>query len=251
MIEEKRKIIEKITKLLDLANSSSFDGEITAARRAAAKLLIQYNLTEEEMRINGNLDTNILIEDVGTKHKKVDVTDTFLFQYICNFNGVYLLRITSKRPKYGLRNESTEGRWRLIGTNSNIEISKYMFELIRHQIYELTVEYFKNIRGSKGAVKLKNSYRLGLVDGVNSNLIKLKKDSMTYANEVGLVVVDNAIINLNNAINFYKKEHTVVNVNIKSNTYDSYNIGYNDKDKISLRKGIKSESNENKKLITK
>jgi hypothetical protein len=230
--EERKKVIEKILKLLDLAESSNQIGEKETAKMMATRLMVKYQISEDEAKSSDDLC--IKKENIGKK--KLAIYYEVLLNNISKYNGVALLRSKD-------HNDFIE--FIFVGKEEDIEIALFIFHSVLNQIKELSFEKkFINFWN----VKQVNSYKKGLVFGISDNLRELSKEIIKFKQKEGLVAVDNNLVKFNNANEFLKKTYNTVSKRASVCMDVYFDTGYNDYKKINLKNPI-NKNNDLKNLL--
>ncbi|MCT4641481.1 MAG: SprT-like domain-containing protein [Bacteriovoracaceae bacterium] len=159
---DEKKLLEKIQKLLKLAESSNAN-EASLATKKANELLIKYNLEQTHF----NDDKNIYVTTLG-KAKRKDTKLTTIYEILNCFYVNPILRYS----KTGVQIE-------VCASLINIELAGYIYEFLNNHLDFLWNEHKKT--GAKG-LKAKNSFFKGIAKGyldknkeVKSNLSKDKE----------------------------------------------------------------------------
>lgn len=168
-------VIKKIQKLLSLADGAAKVGSMAEAENAAAKaqqILIEYNLSLEE--VNSFKDQKKVITDEYIDPSKLYMGKEGkwifkLYQVIAQNN---LCTIISYNKGEALA---------LIGTESNREIVKYFVSYLIPQIRKLARSAFKDYDGIEKKGTFIRGYLLGCVAGIhaklNSQLSQMKNEN--------------------------------------------------------------------------
>lgn len=116
---ERQKMLDKISKLLALAEGTNHSGEAENAKRLAIELLTKYNLSVIDLNIRKENDTCFEVHEDSTDRKKRVAGDESLSNILAKFNGVLMLRC---------RQDDGIIRYKYIGTRANIEAFRYRLE---------------------------------------------------------------------------------------------------------------------------
>lgn len=217
---DRQKLIDRITKLLALANDpSAAPGEIENAQTKAAELMAKHNISVGESKIKDEF-ANHDLEDVDGD----DRHDSTLCSAIAKFNDVMLIHITGGCQGTVLR---------IVGTRSDIEAYTYMQDVLFRQ---RTDSYLQAVIGGaeKRTDKSRREYFMGYAYGVRTLVNKLLAKRDNIITSMALVPVDNRKA----AENWYEKNHGKLSNcrSLKPATYSQagYNAGLNAK----LNKGV-------------
>lgn len=191
------KILDKIQKLLALANSSN-ENEAKAASARAQALLTQYNLTMVDAEATADKYGK---EFVDSGRQRMPIQWKFVQSLLREFFFIEIVQ-TKRRMKPDINTASQEeisdylfGRPKLeicyimFGQPHNIEVAKY----VRDFLMRAFEDSFKTYRKETGAsVKAKQSYYMGLYQGLQEQLLAARQE---VEQETGLVVVPDADLN--------------------------------------------------------
>lgn len=173
------KIIQKIHKLFELANSDN-QHEATLAMEKANKLLVKYNLNLADIDVSEKsyADEVIAEEPYMRIHQKFILP--ILKKYF--FIEVFLSRkSTGKYSKAGQRLTKTQIVF--CGTKENIEIAHYTYDFLCQAYQSLWLTYKRENGLSE---KKRQHYYEGLSTGIGE---KLELSKQSVETEMGLVVV--------------------------------------------------------------
>lgn len=248
-------IIEKIQKLLALANSSN-ENEAKIASQKAQALLIKYNisLSEVEMINQEYINKTTASQAFVKPHQK----------YIHSIlNSYFFVSIVSSRIYSG---HTIDGRRKFKydikfgGTKENIEIATYVNNFLENCFISSWNAYKKENGLSE---KHRNTYMLGLYRGIVENLEKSKEQakneyakqqvqSQNQTDAYALALKNFDLITSCNEIT--KKAFPDTNIktktaNIGVSDKDHLDNGYDDGKKVAIRKGLNSNSDNSGKLL--
>lgn len=175
--EEQKRMIDKVTKLLSLADSTNHVAERETAKQMAAELMAKYNITLSDKK-----DTifNIVNEDLDEYNShEHHIT---LMNALGKFNGVFVIVI---------RHEDYRKTLRYIGSEASLINFNYMREIVELQ---RNTAYLKQMEDPKYAMDFRvpsqrNQWFLGYSYGVQAKLIELMKMRDQKIQEWGLVPV--------------------------------------------------------------
>jgi len=172
-------IVEKIKKLLSLANSPN-ENEARVATMKANELLVRYNLSLQEVKgvelSYEEFETEVIGKVLKNYHHCIiDLLQDYFFVRVI---------ICSKRVSHYARSKFK--RFKLVGTPENCEIASYVFAYLNRTYPVLWQEYKRDMDAT---ARDKYSYYLGLTDGI----VKMLKDTRwKIQEETGLVLVKDA-----------------------------------------------------------
>lgn len=227
----KKDIIEKIKKLLALANSSNEHEAKVASARAQA-LLTKYNLTMSEVDKKESEYQKSLHETdrqrVSVEWKYIqDIVRTYFFVEIVQTKKPYFtgdLKVDMFGPSYKFC-------YLLLGREHNIEIAEYMIDFFDKAFKSC----FKQYRKETGAgVGTKQSYYYGLHSGI---VEQLKKSRQQVEQETGLVVVEDA--DLGEFVqNAFKKDLVKSQSNVSVKDAEAVSAGYDKGKDLNIARGL-------------
>ena len=186
----RQQIIDKIQKLLALANSSNKNEAETAASMAQA-LLTKYNLTMTDVEPEPG-EEKYKSEYVQTNRERQDPAWKFVQTILREFFFIEIVQ-----TKKWVKTNDTDGvmSWKsskivhcyiMFGQPHNITIAKY----VRDFLMRTFTDSFKSYRARTGApASSRNNYYYGLFAGLHE---QLKAARNKVEQEMGLVVVQDA-----------------------------------------------------------
>jgi polyhydroxyalkanoate synthesis regulator phasin len=173
-----QQIIDKIQKLLALANSSN-EHESQAAARMAQTLLTKHNLTMTEIEKESSDYTSELVD---TGRQRQDPAWKFIQSLLREFFFIEIVQ--TKRKDMDKNYKIVEHHCYVIfGQPHNVIIAKYVRDFLTRSFRDLFLKYKKE-SGRKDASR--NSFYLGVFKGLHE---QLKSARMGAEEETGLVVV--------------------------------------------------------------
>jgi hypothetical protein len=180
-------VLERIKKLLRLAgnNPSQHEAELAAAK--AQELMDRYKIESAEVESHGEAKAGESVEGYMA-HDPIDSTGRFsswrqrLIMVIANCNACVQIIHTVWTTKGKAK------QYRLIGTRTNVEYCRWLYQWVAPQIERLAGEH-------KGQGKSWiNNFKLGVVDGVGRRLQEQRAESKRAAqgtvSTVALAVFD-------------------------------------------------------------
>jgi hypothetical protein len=227
----KSNIIAKIQKLLSLANSSN-ENEAKSAMNMANKLLLEYNLSIQQI---ADHKSEYEFKDVGEEILVLGLRQRLIIALLRNHFFVELVII--KQSFFSFGRTKYKKTIQLVGTKENCEIAAYIFTYLDRAYPELWKNYLKNNREIKCH---KGSYYQGLTRGIAQMLEATK---WKVQKEVGLVLKQDA-----NLTNFVKQKFRATygrSYSYSKIDQKAYNDGISDGSNITLRRPIKAENGEN------
>lgn len=165
-----KKLLQKIKKLLSLANSDN-EHEAKLAMDMANELLVKHNISMQQASESLEYEKNKL-DEISRK----SVEDKFIHVILKNY---FFVKIVSSRSR--VENKTTIY---VLGTDTNVQIATYVYSYLKLTFKSLFSDY-KKTTGCKANAR--QSYYSGLFDGICEQLEKTKR---TVEQKEGLVVVD-------------------------------------------------------------
>jgi hypothetical protein len=157
------KLIDKIKKLLALAESGN-EHEAKLAAQRATELLTKHNLNMQQVQRSNDYTEEELF------NQKAESTETkFVGNLICQYFFVKLLKTRDRINKRTI--------YTVFGTPENVEIASYMYGFLVREFRQL----WRNYKG-----ECRQSFYIGLYGGLRDQLEEAKTK---IQNETGLVVV--------------------------------------------------------------
>ena len=207
-------IISKVQKLLSLANSSNAN-EAAAAAAAANKLIDQYRLSEADYSAEEK-DLDPLVEDEGFIYEtgRIVPWKSALVVMLAKHYGCAVFN-SAHYP-----NGRKVSRYKLVGRNSDIHITNYMFNWLVLECQRLSE---KEARGH-GKI-FAASYCQGFVAGIRQQLNKSREEAKANASESSIIKINSRE---NEAVAFMNKMHKLRTTNSSSSMrldMSAYNAG--------------------------
>lgn len=227
------KVLDKIKKLLALANSSN-EHEASLAAQRAQKLLLKYNLTMQSVEKHDSDYVNRVVEErtfLRTEDKFVSriLTDHF-------FVRVFSQRLRTEGYEIGKQNSFAQVV--LLGTKSNVEIASYIRDFLINEFHSCWISYR---RESGCPASYQQSYYYGLLRGLDE---KLKAQKKEVEQEMGLIWVSDP-----------KLDQILADMEVRSKKtkldFQSQAVadGESDGQNIKIRKALKNNSTRSGKYL--
>lgn len=182
-----KSMIEKIQKLLQLANSDN-ENEAKIATQRANELLLKYNLSMQQVENHQNEYITEPIADTGLVLKP---HQTLIGGILMDF---FFVRIIIHRKfvgyssgQWGVARSQYKKVFQLVGTAENVKIATYIFSYLNDAYPKLWKEKYD--RDASLTLKDKQSYFMGLTIGIRHVLEETK---FKVQNETGLVLKEDA-----------------------------------------------------------
>jgi HD superfamily phosphohydrolase len=253
---EKVKLMEKIQKLMDLADGTCYDDEESAARRKITQLIVKYELGDINFN-NLRADLKFVEEEFRLGKKQIEMTDSSLLSRLAKYTGVYLLQTADygnvvRNTRYGPRDKwtKTEAFYVMIGRPEDIAACQYLYKTIRPQVDVLANKWFiqKKQEDPKYKAKFRNDYKRGLVHGVDYNLDKINEDVLRYKKDHSLIVINPNEKIREEAQSWYKRDHKVRSIGGRYRRNSSYEDGFSDSENIKIQRGVNGPQDSVKRL---
>lgn len=219
-------ILSKLKKLQRLYEGAKAINSEAEAQNAAAKiqnLLTQYNLSmvDLEAAVDDEPKTNVTEEKLGDNwaRKCGGFWDQLLLYGICKYNFCYA--IVSKRHEYRVNRNGNEVReqrqkYIVIGEPHNIEVVKWLFDVLAGQLYRLALKRYEEYRNDDSQALMRiftgekrmhrgtflRSYLAGAAKGVQDRL-KEERDRELQAQ----VQVNALVLRTDQKLNDYVAEN--------------------------------------------
>lgn len=227
---DRMKIIDRVIKLLSLAENNTFSEEAKLAKDRAAEMMAKHNIELSELDHN-----EFLVDRMDTGRKMLDKVEAMLMNVIARFNGVKLYTTGSTVWRAGRAHNAV---FTLVGRECDIEAAKYMFDIVKNQMASAMTSYRKRkgLKFTDMTLKMKSEFRRGFTWGVCDKIAELEALQDRKIQEWGLVPVSLA----DQAANFYEKDNTVRTG--KAMRGRGTKAGYEAGKDVSLHKGVNSTS---------
>jgi hypothetical protein len=223
---EKTPIIEKIKKLLALANSSN-EHEAALAASHAQRLLSEHNLA---------------MADIEAAHKpdKADKVETVVSKTLPKWMRHLSAGVSTAFDCQAIHHPAT-GKMTFIGIGADVQIAAYTFTYLDRTVRKLCAHYMKQHVSSTLANRhrelLRQSYYLGAVSTINASLREQKVQ--TPVTTGALVPVKEGLIR--QAMNEIGNIRTMHSRRSYINT-DAYSRGQTDGGQVGIHHGISGTS---------
>ncbi len=245
---EKAKVIEKIQGLFALAENNPSEEEAQSALATARRLLLKYNLTEDEVdtvESDSKGGSNVVTLKTTRIHDWIEQLGHLVCEY---FDAKFFLRRGS--PKFKMPSSFT-----FYGMKINANSAVYVFESLFNQVQKLAKKYkprkydfdqqsyYTNF--AIYSVQARREYREGLVSGFRAKIHEIKQnEEQEFGKQkiTALVVRHEEVAKNWLAENDIKiKNESSVSQSFGTNT-GSYFKGKIDSKNLSIAKGIKGGS---------
>ena len=233
---------EKVMKLLALATSSNPHEAALAASKAKA-LMDEHDLTLDEVQVKaeGVIEERIIPKTKTGKDLK------FLPEWMKSLIGVMERRfnVDAFWTHWARQGKCTACSITFVGNPTDVEIVKYTFNFLCREIHILTNHESRVLalsgeyEGNKWSYL--NSYRLGIVHGVEAELAKKAASKREKANIGAIVIVKKALIKKYMEEKHNKMKESGPSLDPNSASYfKGRKIGQ----ELSIKEGLKGEPKE-------
>ncbi len=225
--------IEKIRKLLSLANSSN-EHEANIANKQAQKLISQFHIDQAEIENTTKVKQEIVSVTVNSGSKSNILWKCRLLGDISKVNNCDFYTQKKESDEKSKSNSekfaSSYTVYLVVGGKANVELVEILFNLILDQVEYFAKEYTPSVVSRQTSKSEKNSFKLGIVTRISQRLKEGKEEvikehiALKGASSTALMVIDQERkeIELFVAKNLGKTgvraEHKV---NIKQNAYQA------------------------------
>lgn len=223
-------IIEKIQKLLALANSSN-ENEAKLAAEKANELMLKYNI--ELTKVNSTTEYNQDVIETGSRIAPID-------RYVANVvSKHFFVEIITIRKRSVWAPSTYE--LVMIGEKNNLATAKYVWSFLKNAFENCWQKYRKE---TNAPARVKLGYFLGLSQGLNEKLSAKRKE---VEEKYAVVIVPDKGLDL--WIN--KNIGRVRESGYTTNIYDrnAVNSGREDGAKINISKGLEGNSENSGKFL--
>jgi hypothetical protein len=227
-ITDRRKIIDKVVKLLALSENNSCTAEAKAAKDKAAELMAKFDISVSEENSDLKFETHkrTITSKAPYKHDKI------LLNVISRFNGIVYLSQEGR----------TKGANIFVGRRCDVESNDYMMFVVLSQRETKWKEFRKEFK-AKHKFSPDKSFRANWLNGfslgVQAKLRELneykKIKIQEYEQKHGLVVVSL----YDQAMNEYTKTSKIKYSKSRGISYND--AGFNAGKSTQIHKGVKQE----------
>ena len=155
-----RKVIEKIRKLLALAESSN-EHESALAMEMAGRLLKRYNVKQ----MDEDQQNNYVYSIINRKRKRIDEYQRRIILILKQFFYVEALCSSLYDPL----SDETHKTFEIFGKKVNVEIAEYCYHFLEQKLSALWQQNCTNFDGNRRIAK--KSYYLGIIQGFSDKLL--------------------------------------------------------------------------------
>lgn len=235
-MENNKELMKRIKKLLALASSPN-KHEAESAALKAQELMLKHNLNMQSIKADCeyiNIEGGDHEARISTEASAVSNILIKHFFVRCYFDKQFQGYTNSGKRRYVTQ-------LRIVGTESNIEVAKYVHDYLMHTFKALWNDYKKL---NKADIKLRKGFIWGLFHGLNEKLSEQKKK---VENEMGLVVVpDHGLTRfMNSTLNLKSGRRDTF-----SNNMGAFNAGKERGRNINIARGLDNDSSNSGRYIS-
>ena len=154
-----RNIIEKIRKLLALAESSN-EHESALAMEMAGRLLRRYNISQ----MDEDKQNNYVYSIINRKRKRIDAYQRKIILILKKYFYIEALCASLYDPL----SDETYKTFEIFGKKENVEIAEYCYHFLEQKLSLLWQQNCTSFNGNRRIAK--KSYYLGMLQGFNDKL---------------------------------------------------------------------------------
>lgn len=243
-METKDKILNKIKKLLNKADSAKDNGSIQEAEIFALKaqeLLTQYNLELSDLPEDKKQEIIFI---------KINLKEKF---NIAKTEGTWITDLMSTIARYNfgkmlIMGNKGDHKVILFAEPQNIELIEFIHEQILNKVKQLAKKAWSEYTGTDKKNAFLRGYKQGIVIGITTKLEEQRSNQMNqYEGMPGLVLSNNR--SLEEAVN----KSFIVKRSSKSRSLSSIEgrmNGITDGRKLDINKGLTTNYNNNNKYLT-
>lgn len=224
-----KSLIEKVQKLLNLAQSSNEHESRLAAERAA-ELMIKHNISQQMV---GELsDEEYESRDVF-QGKVLPFEAHWAMMTVREHFFVEPIYLTAMKKRWMHKDDHRPAKVYFVGTQTNVEVATYVFNFLRRKFKELWKDYQERTFSPNSS---KGSYYAGLVVGLDEQL-SLRRQ--TIEQDKAMVLVRDPKLDV-----MTKKFHgkTKEGSTNYDTDYDAMHEGRRDGREIKIQKGIENKT---------
>ncbi len=185
---ETERILERIRKLLSLAQSSN-EHEALLAMNRVREIYARHNLEQMPKRSKDEFVHWV----ISTGKKRFEAWELKVLSLLIAFFFVRVLTLEQFEAQTGERKQAFE----LIGTRENVLMAEYVYRFLCQQMEQILAQN-PCLRGRKLTRMEKNSYRLGILDGFAKKLAATLKPAMVAEADAKAVMVVQALTRFQN-----------------------------------------------------
>jgi len=237
MTNDRKKIADKIQKLLAKAESTGHAPEADAFRKKAEELMQKHSLTLAQLE-----EAEFTAHNWTPGYKSAPGWYKSLVAGVGSFLGVF--------TGYDSTSKGEPCVFILGGREQDIELLKYIAQSIKAQVQQLTRDFKERTDASRADT---NGYRLGVVQRIGERLQDMVKDVSDWQAEQALVLADENREKKRKGEQAIRREQGVVFRGSTRAHYQSESArrkGHKDGDQVNVHKGAPGGSTDPDRQIT-
>jgi len=241
---ENVRILEKVRKLLSLAQSNN-EHEAFLAMQKANELIEKYNIE----RIERNKDSRYVYAIVNHKKKRIENYQ----RRICLILKDYFFVEVIYSYLYDAVNRETYRTIELLGTKENVLIAEYVYCFLLNQLETLWKAHKR--KTDNRSSKNKRSYRLGVIEGFRNKLHQMeRKRNYHILNNSELKTTSALICAQDKMLSDFKSKRFPRLSTYRSQAatldYGTYKAGINAGKQLTIHRGINQNGGFQGKLLS-
>lgn len=202
METKKDKILDKLRKLMNLKESATElgnKGEANAAAAGITRLLMEYNLTENDIPENEKIDNPIVSEEIPFKVSEANGSwYSKLVSVICEYNMCRSLIIRTRN-----NGRMKRSKFEIIGRKKNVEVVLYLISFLSHKFTAIGERDYSQYKHDcmfkygiypQSLVMYLKSFLYGCVIGLCEKFEEARKELQNSTNITALVSTTNSEI---------------------------------------------------------
>lgn len=224
MNEQTRNIIDKVEKLLTLADRTSSEGESRAAAKAAERIMRKYDIAPDDLH-----KSNLSRRTVSTGYVQTPGDMKLLATVLGDFLGVYVLY---GGPRVG-RDRCRS--FTVYGLNTDLDAFDYAYTRLQREILRMVKD--KDGLGRRGS----HDYRHGLVAGLRQRLASIVENVSRHRAATQALVHNPSAAKQEAAEGFaLEREGSVGTQTVSHRASASYRAGVTDAQHIRVDPAVKN-----------
>lgn len=256
--DKRNKILDKLRKLVSLKDSASElgnEGEANAAAAGISRLLMEYNLSEEDIPTEERISNPIVMENIPYKcayHNGRWYDD--LVEVVCDNNLCQML-IRSERSKTGNYHFRRE-KFNIVGRKKNVETVLYLISYLSYQFYTIGKKNYPQYKHDciwrKGVYPhtlqtYLKSFLYGCVGGLDNRYRTMRTEFASNPKCTSLIVA------YKKEIDNYLEDMDIGNLKQSAQTIntDIWAAGYKEGKSINLNSGLENFGKSTRQLNPK
>lgn len=186
-MSDKDKVMDKIKKLLALGKSPN-EGEATNAMAHAQALLMKHNLSMEE--ISDEEISDVIEQDVTGERSGIARWEQDLMGSIASSLNCRMIKSKYHVPhKYDPYKYIARQKWRVVGSEADCVVTKYLIEYLKDALHSLTDTHMKGMDlYGNDRKRYRESYMLGACRTVCLKVRDKYKEEMPDSEEMFALV---------------------------------------------------------------